>query len=512
MRPKASYGALLASNNNEDGLNNDAAAFSNIPTDQVEHYADSNTSTEQQTLVSIMDRLQNSETSIITDRKRNYPLIVLILAVSSGFIYFMCSQVLDLHLPSSQKRDENDDDARGLSLSAYQKLHEIGLDAYLGRHTAESSEDAENGWTKHTFDNQSTRKLRDGRRMDGPSCISGDSYSVFSRKGSDSSSLLIFLQGGGACWSDFYQCSVNTDGQEPPFTFSEWGGGGGKRKNGVWDDDNPSNPFRDYNIVYMPYCDGSAWVGDNDVKDPSFPDGDGSGWRYHRGLQNQSAGLDVAKSIFPNVDRITLAGSSAGGIGVSTFTPFLVRFLFGNGVDLSVFNDAGPVMYNPSQEDIHELTESEWGYQKYFLPSCKGSSFFDRFFDWIGFHYYMKHKCHTTDFIRWRLDNDLTVRDAFYETDGDMANRYFLGLLTRAPNDGATFRRLVVDELGSVAHAHADRYRRFIVSGDQTHTILQSDHFYDQTANGVLLTEWTEHFLMFSPQWKDIVEENDLHI
>ena len=70
------------------------------------------------------------------------------------------------------------------------------------------------------------------------------------------------------------------------------------------------NPFADYSIVYMPYCDGSVFGGDNDVVDPSFPPGP---VRYHRGLRNASAGMDLAKATFPHASRITVAGSNGAG-------------------------------------------------------------------------------------------------------------------------------------------------------------------------------------------------------
>ena len=59
-------------------------------------------------------------------------------------------------------------------------------------------------------------------------------------------------------------------------------------------------------------------------------------FRFHRGLRNQSAGMDVAKAMFPHPSWITVAGSSAGGVGVVGFTPFLARFLNGNQVRLTV--------------------------------------------------------------------------------------------------------------------------------------------------------------------------------
>jgi hypothetical protein len=78
---------------------------------------------------------------------------------------------------------------------------------------------------------------------------------VFTKAG-DPKKLLIFLQGGGACWQGFYNCNILADGQAPPAAppFP-----------GVFDSSSPDNPFANYSVVYMPYCDGSAFGGDNDV-------------------------------------------------------------------------------------------------------------------------------------------------------------------------------------------------------------------------------------------------------
>ena len=83
---------------------------------------------------------------------------------------------------------------------------------------------------------------------------------MFTRQG-DPKKLLIFLQGGGACWQGFYNCNVTAEAQSPPADgpFP-----------GVFDPTMPDNPFADYSVVYMPYCDGSTFGGDNDVNDPDW--------------------------------------------------------------------------------------------------------------------------------------------------------------------------------------------------------------------------------------------------
>ena len=351
----------------------------------------------------------------------------------------------------------------GLSLRAAIELHEAGVDKYLGQFAPVSSEEVGDGWVKHAFDPEAG---------DGPICIAGTAYSAFTRAG-DPSKLLIFEQGGGACWQDFYNCNVLAEDQAPP----------GPRA-GIFDFDDPENPFADYSIVYMPYCDGSVFSGDNAVFDPNFPFGP---VRFHRGLRNQSAGMDLAKATFPRARQITVAGSSAGGVGAAGFAPFLVRFVFGNHVRLTVFNDAGPIAVNLAQAGAVAARAADWQFGQFYPASCTDCSDMGQ----------------GTRIVDWRLENDSTIREAFYETDADQTNRFFLGLLF----DPVGFRNLVVTEHGLVNAAHPDRYKRFIVAGDISHTALQSPLFQTQEANGIRLADWTWDFLRSSPGWLDLVED-----
>lgn len=360
----------------------------------------------------------------------------------------------------------------GLQIQAYQELSDAGVDKYLGQFTPVSSEDVGDGWTKHTFD-------PDGGN--GPICIAGTPYSVFTRAGNPSN-LLIFEQGGGACWQDFYNCNVLSEAQEPPTA-----------RVGIWDFDSQDNPFADYSIVYMPYCDGSVFSGDNDVFDPAFGAAIGvpaAVVRFHRGMRNQSAGMDVAKATFPDANRVTVAGSSAGGVGVTGFAPFLVRFLYGNTTKLTVFNDAGPVATNLDDTAGIAARAADWQFGQFYPASCTDC-------DDMG---------QATPIIEWRLDNDSTIREAFYETDGDFTNRFFLDLL---PPNGTQqdYRDLILAEHGALNAAHPDRYKRFIVSGDGSHTALQSPLFYSQTVEDVPLNEWADDFLKGRPFWVDLVQD-----
>jgi hypothetical protein len=358
-------------------------------------------------------------------------------------------------------------DVSGLNSKAMEELRTAGVDKYLGTSQWVDSEH-DSAWTRHDFDPNYVldETYPFGLRPDGPVCIAGSPYSVLTRQG-DPKKLLIFLQGGGACWQDFYFCNILSEAQEPPAPPV-----------GIWSESSEFNtgplqsPLADYSIVYLPYCDGSVFTGDSDVIDPSFPFGP---VRFHRGLENASAGVDMAKAMFPDAKNIVVSGSSAGGVGAASFTPLLVRMAYGDTQRLSVINDAGPVAINLNEEASIAARANDWQFGQYYPASCTDCDAFGQ----------------QTALIKWRLDNDNTIREAFYSTDGDATDRFFLNVPTQE-----MYRDLIVSEHGPINAAHPQRYKVFIRSGDDSHTALQDPIlYYYGTANGVPLFEWIEDML-----------------
>jgi hypothetical protein len=375
------------------------------------------------------------------------------------------------------------DGPKGLNNQAAKELSDVGLDKYLGAFTPVSSEPFA-GWTKHTFDKDFGN---------GPICIAGGDYSVFTKAGNPEK-LLIYLQGGGACWENFPACNTTAEAQfPPPVGFLP----------GIFATSSPDgsipNDIGDWSVVYFPYCDGSVFGGDNDVApDPFF------GIRRHRGLRNLSAGMDVAAAEFgTKLEKVLVAGSSAGGVGSAVFAPFLARFLYGNNVELFVFNDAGPLALDPENRPAAAAARAaDWDFTKFYPQSCIDEGLCDA-------------EGQQTGIVQWRLDNDSTIREAFYETDGDGTNRGFASTNTPGALVGfltqTEYRDIILTEHGLLNAAHPDRYKRFIISGDATHTALRSnDRYYTYEANGVPLHQWTNDFVKPPGNrsvWVDIVED-----
>lgn len=269
---------------------------------------------------------------------------------------------------------------------------------------------------------------------DGPVCMRGEPFRTSIRESKGSNDLLIFLQGGGACLRDFC-LAVKV---APPGVPS-----GAQILNPKLD----INPLKDWNVAYLPYCDGSLFIGDNVLDD----NGDGTPDRFHKGLHNVSAALTIARREFPAPDRIALAGSSGGGFG-TIMTVFLVRYIWPD-TPIYVINDSGVgVAKDGNTTFVDELIE-DFGAERFRpkdCPECLNDG-------------------HIIGLVPYFLARDPNTRVATYSSwyDGIISESFLK--IGRGP-----FAEALEAKTGEVHDAFPEQYRRFIVD-DYSHTGLLSD-------------------------------------
>jgi hypothetical protein len=333
---------------------------------------------------------------------------------------------------------------------ATDELRESGFADYLGVQTPYRQTQT-GKWTNHFFDPAAEQAL----------CLAGGEYQVSVHHGS-SQDVLLYLQGGGACW-DYLTCHVVRT------ALTEANGAG---ESGIIALDDPRNPFRDFDVVYAPYCDGSVFSGDATV--------DYQGIRtFHHGLWNLSVAVDAVKREFPDARRIVLAGSSAGGYG--TFAGYgVLRAAFPD-TEIVIFNDSGPGLQNPAAAEDVQNRVRNWDFTKRIPATCTEC---DPQFTFL---------------LDWALVRDPSLRVALYSYEQDGTISGFLDL------DGPSYEALLFDVTGEVRRRHPDRFQRFFPIGRQ-HTILQYPEFYSQTVNGVAIRDWTQAFLDEDPSWTDVIQ------
>ncbi len=172
-------------------------------------------------------------------------------------------------------------------------------------------------------------------------------YAFLVKRGTNNK-LLINFMGGGACWTDT-NClgPSNTITYIPdltPFQQATLALASPLIDAGILNHNNAENPFRDWNMIFIPYCSGDIHVGSNDTTYTDPQTGISSVIR-HRGFDNFLAVLQYMQLQFPesNVQRVFVTGQSAGGYGAIFNFPYIKELYYSKQVDMLGDGSAGAI-------------------------------------------------------------------------------------------------------------------------------------------------------------------------
>lgn len=211
-----------------------------------------------------------------------------------------------------------------------------------------------------------------------------------------STQLVLYLQGGGACWNTgTCQPSVqqwgpvcnygsnslcfwdDSGGTKPlavfvsdPDPFPADGGGAfpselGSVKNSVLFSRLPQNPMRDASMVFVPYCTGDLHAGDaqrtylvkNDLVMQPVPR-----THYFNGAKNLDLFLADLRAKHPRLDTVWLIGVSGGGYGAQ-LNLHRVRAAFPE-AQVQLLADSAPMLPSPH----YDAWKTAWNLQ--YPPGC----------------------------------------------------------------------------------------------------------------------------------------------
>jgi len=143
----------------------------------------------------------------------------------------------------------------------------------------------------------------------GTACAHGGPFSFFVLEG-DPKRLLVCFQGGGACWN--YKTCV----QHPTYAAEVDSTDNPSRLGGIFDLEDPENPFRGWTYLFVPYCTGDVHLGDRDVT--FAPDSAGAAEEpaviHYHGNPNARAALEWAFQSVIRPDVVFVTGQSGGAI------------------------------------------------------------------------------------------------------------------------------------------------------------------------------------------------------
>lgn len=299
-------------------------------------------------------------------------------------------------------------------------------------------------------------------------CSTGTPYQFYVRDSAASDNLLIYFNGGGACW--FGQaCDLNAE-PNVHSPFAEMPGNNPANFNGIFALNRDDNPVRDYDMVVLPYCTGDVHIGGG-KRNYSYSASDGEEvtiTTYHNGYENSTTVLDWIYEQYDSPQRVVIGGSSAGAIG-SSFYSGLVAEHYADTPVILIADAAGG--YNSPKL---ATTFQAWQTAS-ILP------------DWPEY--------------AGETDATLTFED-FYIASANHNDNLIISQYNAA-EDGVqyNFNYLIGDTPGSFTlperifnhyveiESAVDDFYHYTAGGD-VHTILGSPIFYEYEVEGVRLVDW----------------------
>lgn len=309
-------------------------------------------------------------------------------------------------------------------------------------------------------------------------------YKFWFRRGT-ADGLVVFFDGGGACWDDV-TCAIprlrNDARDDDGFYKAELiSTDDPNRFNGIFDLDNPRNPVRNWSFVYIPYCTGDVHTGSNTAH---YTDPD-TGEPYtieHRGADNFRVVLSWLKENFAQPQQLLVAGSSAGAYGAATHYP-RIREAYPRG-RAALIGDAGQGVMTQS---FLAQRERSW---RAVLPR--------------GLFRRNEAITPETDLIGRLAERYPNDRFAQYTTAHDITQSSFYALMG-VENACMAWSQAMSSALAE--RQRAPNFRSYLASGE-THSILRTARFYSEQSGGAPLADWFAAMLTGGPAWENCACED----
>lgn len=306
-------------------------------------------------------------------------------------------------------------------------------------------------------------------------------FSFWAKRGK-SKNLVVYFEGGGACWNDFsctFPIVPGLPAQVPQTFVPQVPPGGPQTYSGIFDASQPANPVKDWSMVYIPYCTGDVHVGSRDrvytnVGHPVFPLP--SFFQiHHGGFDNFMVVMDWVRKNIEHPNRVFVAGSSAGGYGASTNFPW-VQQAFPK-AKLSVLADASQGVLSQGF-DGSDPGRKSWG------PQLKADVFGSNG-DAVA----------SPDILAVAAAKFPRARVAQFTTQVDLVQVEFHGLAAVFNPPGASCSNIPVSWnnqmlAGLVPRAASVPNFRYYLAAGTYHTILRSPQMYSESSTGRPFADW----------------------
>jgi hypothetical protein len=309
----------------------------------------------------------------------------------------------------------------------------------------------------------------------GTQCLDGTAAGFGLSTSPASDDLMIYFEGGGACFNDACDFTAFSLPFIPPL-------------DGIFSRIHPSNAVRNWNMIYVPYCSGDIHAGDKD-----YPLAGKT--RHFRGYSNVTRFLDYWVVSLPWVKRVLSTGISAGGFGAGLNAKQIVE-AFGPSLQYILLDDSGPPLSKAAMTPCLQARFTEvWGLDQTFLASCGSECTHPDDFarDWIA------HIANTYPNARAGIFSN--TRDSVIRTFmgfgwGNGSYDNCSGTPTSVPAD--VYHQDLLDLKAQYSTRLSTYYvgpTRLLYGAGLWHTVLRSSTYYTTVIDGVSVSAWVANLI-----------------
>lgn len=323
--------------------------------------------------------------------------------------------------------------------------------------------------------------------VDDAVCLYDTDYSFFVRPADvETDKLMIYFQGGGACWDGLTCGSVGQFASQYDVSDDEMA----VYTAGLFDYENESNPVTDFHAVFVPYCSGDIHSGDAemtfDLPEAMQTDDAADVSVIFNGVDNTSQVLDWVYANFLEPEQVLITGCSAGGYGAATHAPFIMQNYAG--IPAVLVSDASNGVLYPGWngletwevvdelpdfvEDFTDITWEDYSTTLQFIATSQAFpdnvfAQYNTFLDQVQIGFY------------GLMQNVFVTEDNF----ADIAQEWSTGLLTNL----------------ATIEAASDNFYAY-TAGGLVHCVVNRPEFYSYSVDGLTVSDWVSGLLAGDPQ------------
>ena len=323
-------------------------------------------------------------------------------------------------------------------------------------------------------------------------CGDGSEYHIYVRKGSGSR-LCVFFSGGGIAINEFMAARpVNGGAVAAWLPNYYWNNlrlftqvmniNVGITKNGA------DNPFDDWNFLVITYATGDMHIGNCRFTYHVPEDGgDGSAKAeeerilYFNGYENFLAAMRAGKKLFPEAEKLLIAGESAGAFAVPALAEQIVGEFYPACGDVTLFSDSAQLLYKNWKHTIRDV----WNARPELWEGVNGRNLALEWYRGVcprqGGRFRYLYSGSVRDYLLSAFYNDVTNK--VYDTDSQIQDHYYRQMQKMI----AELRKLDPD-----FHFFLHDWHRplSMYKGGTIHTVVRQPEFTLRTQDDVTMAYW----------------------